>query len=79
MFLAVLSSDGRVADLFDTERHIDEGVTGVEMPVEIYQQVCASGWQFADWVYNGGTFVFDPLPKLNPKNSEPSPIPQSVL
>lgn len=83
MLIAVLNEDQRIVLVFDTEVHVDEGVTGVEIDRDTFEHIFANGGSFGDWIYNDGVFSFDPLPPPPPPKKattpQPGEIPRSVL
>lgn len=83
MLLAVLTEEQRIFIVFDTEVHVDEGATGVEIDRETLDQIIQKGGAFGDWVYSEGGFTFDPPPPPEPpQNTATMPsgsIPGSVL
>lgn len=83
MLLAVLTEEQRVLLVFDTDVHVDEGATGVEIDRETHEQIIKMGGAFGDWRYADGSFVFDPPPPPAPPQNTATPpsgsIPSSVL
>lgn len=81
MYLAALTNENRVLVVFDSERHVDEGLELLEMPEEVFQQIMQTG-RFGDWVYQNGQYINDPEPVVTPENQPTPPsgnIPASVL
>ena len=83
MLLAVLTEEQRILLVFDTEVHVDEGATGVEIDRETLDEIIRKGGAFGDWVYSEGVFTFDPPPPPPPPESTATPpsgeVPSSVL
>ena len=80
MLIAQLTEENRILVVFDTDRHIDPGVEGVELPPSVFDEITQTG-KFGDWRYENGQFVNDPEVLPNPPTTTrpTGEIPRSIL
>lgn len=84
MYVISLTTENRVADVYDTDQFVDEGVATYPISNEQFQLIWQSG-KNGNWIYQNGVVTYDPLPEPEPYTPPTNAgmptgqIPQAIL